>query len=241
MSLDDLLRAIGEGGPSPRGLVRRAWVCAACRASCPEGAKFCDSCAESERSDRQRARLAPAWDSIPERFRDAHRWDWDSRRDATIGLLLAQNGSFLVRGRPGVGKTAIACAVLGKRLLRASAALATWAEVEDAASMRYVTDADLNRAAAAHPLGQGDAPLYREAVRAKLLVLDELGVDLASPRRIGRDVLFARYDANRPTIVTTGHDRAHVEAHWGGGAGRRIWTQSLDVDLSAFAPMAIVR
>lgn len=241
MSLDDLLAAIGEGAPSPRGLVRRVWVCAECRRSCPEGAKFCEPCAERERGERQRAHLADAWESIPERFRDACQWDWDTKRGATIALVLSQGGSFLLRGKPGVGKTALACAVLGRHLTQATAPLATWADVEDAASMRYITDADLNRAVSAHPLGQGDAPLYREAVRAKLLVLDELGVDLASLRRAGRDVLFARYDARRPTIVTTGHERAQVEAHWGGGAGRRIWTQSLDVNMDAFPPMEVVR
>ncbi|MCH9837457.1 hypothetical protein K0U83_17470 [bacterium] len=239
MSLEDLLAAIGQGAPS--GLVRRAWICAECRRQCPEGARLCEVCAERERTERQRAHLADAWESVPERFRDAWRWDWDDKRGATIALMLSQGGSFLLRGKPGMGKTALACAVLGRHLTRATAPLATWPDVEDAASMRYVTDADLNRAVSAHPLGQGDAPLYREAVRAKLLVLDELGVDLASPRRVGRDVLFARYDANRPTIVTTGHERAQVEAHWGGGAGRRIWTQSLDVNMDAFPAMAVVR
>lgn len=239
MSLDDLLAAIGEG--APRGLVRRSWVCAECRAACPEGAKLCELCAERERAGRQRAHLVGAWESIPERFREAHWWAWDTQRGAVLTLALTQGGSLLLRGRPGVGKTALACAILGRHLDRGSAPLATWADVEDAASMRYVTDADLNRAAAAHPLGHGDAPLYREAVRAKLLVLDELGVDLTSPRRVGRDVLFARYDAHRPTIVTTGHERAQVEMHWGGGAGRRIWTQSLDVNMDAFPAMEVVR
>ena len=96
-------------------------------------------------------------------------------------------------------------------------------------------------AEAARKFPVAEAPLYREAVRAKLLVLDELGADLTSARRIGRDVLFARYDANRPTIVTTGHDRAQVQAHWGGGAERRIWTQSLEINMDLFPAMAVVR
>ena len=239
MSVDDLLAAIGDG--ATRGLVRRAWVCAECRSPCPDGGKFCDGCAVRERQARQLARLGSAWESVPERFRTAHRWTWDGARSGVLALAASQGGSFLLRGRPGAGKTALACAILGRYLTLAGSQSATWADVEDAASVRYVTDSELNRAAAAHPLGQGDAPLYREAVRAKLLVLDELGADLTSARRIGRDVLFARYDASRPTIVTTGHDRAQVQAHWGGGAERRIWTQSLEVNMDLFPAMAVVR
>jgi len=147
---------------------------------------------------------------------------------------------MLMLGPPGAGKTALACAVLGAWIRRGEVLGATWDEVGVAASARYATDAQLCAAAAAHPLGQGDAPLVRAALRASLLVLDELGSDLAG-RKAARDVLFARYDEGKPTVITTGQTREDVEKFWGGGAGRRIWTQSYVVDLARAPRMEVVR
>lgn len=73
--------------------------------------------------------------------------------------------------------------------------------------------------------------------RASLLVLDELGSDLAG-RKV-RDV--ARYDEGKPTVITTGQSRADVEKYWGGGAVRCIWTQAYEVDLAKPPKMEVVR
>lgn len=217
----------GDGGP----MRRREWVCARCRGQAIEGLRFCAGCADLDMSERKGAKLKKAWASVPERFRAADQWPWDKVRKAVLDGTATRPGNVLFVGKPGAGKTAFACALITRHLRAAEAPGAPWANVDDAAASRYVTDADLFRAACAHPLGQGDPPLYREMLAAPLLVLDELGYDLEDRRRPARDLLFARYDRGRRTIITTGHSQASVESHWGGGAGRRIWTQSWLVDL----------
>lgn len=237
--VSSLLAAIGQGGNGGR----RDWVCASCRGPAADGEKLCDACRRADRAVRNAAHLTAAWASLPDRFRDAHSWAWDPKRAEILRRASAAGTGILLTGAPGAGKTALACALFGMHLRDIVARDPGREVVEAAGAARFVTDAQLSRAVASHPLGRGDAPLYVEAVRASVLVLDELGYDLASLRRPARDVLFARYDAGKPTIITTGHRQIDVEAHWGGGAGRRMWTQSAVVDLDQVnaPPMRIAR
>jgi len=191
---------------------------------------------------RQSARLADAVESIPERFRNAHKWTWDKKRQRVIDAAVATGGHLLLTGLPGQGKSAIACAILGRRLQSVQHDCATWAEVEDASTIRFISDPDLCRAEAMHPLGSKvDSPMYMAGLHASLLVLDDLGFDLASRRHPGAELVMARYNARRPTIVTTGHTRSVVEERWGGGVGRRIWTQSFGINCDEFPAMEAVR
>ena len=236
MALGDLLASLGAGAATTP--VARVWKCAQCRAGAQEGAKLCAVCRDEECLARQRAHLRHAWASLPDRFRGAVDWTWDAQRRLVLSASVGRPVTLL--GPPGTGKTALACALLGAWIRRGEARGATWGDVQEAASARYATDAQLCAAAAAHPLGQGDAPLVRAALRASLLVLDELGSDLAG-RKTARDVLFARYDEGNPTVITTGQSRADVEKYWGGGAVRRIWTQAYEVDLAKLSKMEVVR
>lgn len=226
MAARDLLEAIGglEGGTS--GIVRRSWVCASCRQPAAEERKFCESCAEVEFLERRRARLAAAWASLPARFRGVDSWRWPEPRRSSLREIYRDPGNCLLVGTPGVGKTAGACAVFAKVLRAAESKNATPEQVDDAARSRFVSVSALIRACAAHPLGGAEVPMFREAARAPLLVLDELGYDLGAPRHHDRDLVDARYNSGGRTIFTTGHTQSTVEAAWGGGTGRRVWTES---------------
>lgn len=192
---------------------------------------LCLACRDADRAQRRVDRLAPAWASIPARFREADRWSWPKARAAIVSGEKHGTTNVVLHGDAGAGKTSMACAILAT-ILRAAERSDDWATVEEAATCRYTTDALLTQAVATHPLGKGDAPAYLEAVRAHVLVLDELGYDLLDRRHVAKDLLFARYDAGRRTIITTGQKPAAFASEWGSGAARRIWDEGAGVALA---------
>ena len=88
----------------------------------------------------------------------------------------------------------------------------------------WVRAADLPLARLSHGLGDGEAELVKDAKRASLLVMDDLGWE---SRRAGADdviseVIAHRYDEGRVTWVTTGLRPEQVSEKYGDAFVRRI-------------------
>jgi DNA replication protein DnaC len=173
-----------------------------------DGARECAPCAERSRlREQMRTTLA----SIPEDFRWALGANAMKLRDLSprtgrpfVSLTEAQITRCLeappgqnlhFRGRVGAGKTTLAIAML-------------WAWVSREPHRRrgafYVEASVLARARAGHSLGDGEAPLVAKALRAPLVLLDDLGHEANDRDNCISDVVYGRARDNRPTWITTG-------------------------------------
>lgn len=122
-------------------------------------------------------------------------------------------------GLPGSGKTSLAVAMFFARLEadRPPAVLAP------AARHMFASAHALAKARAMHPLGDGEAPLVAAALRAPLLVLDELGGEDQRHGTAVAEVIYERHAAGLPTWVTTGAEPKEIAQRYGGGIARRIF------------------
>ena len=163
--------------------------------------------------ERQAATLA----SIPPRYLWA-RFDAPELRTRVKGAstvlteatLALHALSTVLEGTSGVGKTSLACAMLRARTER------------DQVQGMFVTAYAIAKARSEHRLGSGEAPLVERAIRARLLVLDELGAEYAKNTAV-QEVIHDRYEQERPTIYTTGFKVQQAAAQYGEGIARRIF------------------
>jgi hypothetical protein len=144
-------------------------------------------------------------------------------------LVAYQGRSALILGRTGIGKTLTARLMarkLGRRLARESILKEKHhLEYPDSypatsVSISWHAATDLALTVARHPLGKGAPDEVREARASGLLVLD----DITWPQRDDTtlEVLGARYDAGKPTIVTAGCSRTELVARFGDAVVRRL-------------------
>jgi DNA replication protein DnaC len=138
-----------------------------------------------------------SWVTSRELLDAALKWNWGG-------------GNLLLLGSTGKGKST-AAGILFRRLLRDA-----WYGGGDpwvrAQGMRWVRAQQLEREVRAHPLGKGECDMYRDAVYAKLLFLDEVGWE--GDHKLIAGLLAARYDLPNPTIITS---------NWGVGRLRRVY------------------
>ena len=123
------------------------------------------------------------------------------------GKLVASNrASATLIGDGGTGKTSLAVAMLMHAERR---------------GRRFIAARMLGRARALYGLGKGEPPLVDLAVRASILVLDDLGAEQAWEQSAIPDVIASRYDAMLPTWITTGLSLAELDSRYGQGLFRR--------------------
>lgn len=159
-----------------------------------------------------------------------------TRRDAIIetSVALRANAPSLVWvGGSGSGKTTLACA-----------AARGWARAHGGGRIVFARATELATASRYHALGAGQPEAIAKAIKADLLILDELGPPQRSAQwQDVEDVVFARYEQNRPTWVTTwltpdlptGGDlradtAAAIAGHYGGGFARRVLERASVID-----------
>lgn len=202
--------------------------------TCPPAVKVirqqpgqCEACIVAGRE----AEHAREWrhacdDAIPPRFKSFE------LKDPTVVTLVGREAhamacraagdgerDIVLVGEPGAGKTVLACAILrawGKR-----------AGLKPA----FAAAMDLARAAAEHPLGQGQAPAVAAAIRASVLVLDDLGQESDAYRSDVEYVIACRHNLAKPTIFTTFLDGTGIGRRYGGGVGRRVYDKSVAIVL----------
>jgi hypothetical protein len=191
---------------------------------CPCGAPFdgwgkqCHACAD--RAERLEA-LKAVHESIPKRFRWALGAELGVLRgrvrgsDELIYRALANppGTDLLLMGDTAAGKTSLAIAMLD-----------AWVRQDTYArkGARFVESYWLAGARGRHPLGQGEAPLVREAMGATLLVLDDLGSEVGDHRNVIADVIFHRHNEELPTWITTGWTPEQLMERYGSQVVRRV-------------------
>jgi DNA replication protein DnaC len=74
------------------------------------------------------------------------------------------------------------------------------------------------------------------AIRADLLVLDDLGQEARNDLNPIRDILFEREERRVPTWVTTGFGPEELATMYGGGVLRRVYERAEQITLTVKAP-----
>ncbi len=147
-------------------------------------------------------------------------------RDLVERFPLERTPNVVLVGQAGSGKTTLAIAMA--RLWIA----------KHRKSVCFVSALELVAARSGYPLGAGEAPIIREAKRARVLILDDLGQEKQDRDGVVTELIFARDGSVGPTWVTTGVgvDRAaaeaSVKAQYGDGVARRLFEGAIVFDLS---------
>lgn len=164
--------------------------------------------------ERERRRLETLERRLPEAFRWARRDAPELRArvaHATPARLVDEIGAsprVVLTGGAGTGKTSLAVAALREAL---------------AAGRRgaFVSSFELATAPARAELGAEPAAV-RRALRAEILVLDELGTEPRTPSSAVPEVVYARHLAGRATWITTPFEADELARRYGDGIARRI-------------------
>lgn len=200
-------------------------------------------CGECNREDEERgkreARVQLALSLIPEGYAWA---TFDAQLPAGPELvsrarvaLATGLGSAAFVGAPGEGKTSLAIAMLR-----------VWVQTTGKVG-RFEHGHRLIQARAHHRLGRGEADIIEKAIKAPLLLVDDLDDGPLAAGSALKDVMQERHAHARPTWVTTalGHDlttaQERVAQAFGDGPARRIFEYAKIFDFSKKRAPAIER
>jgi DNA replication protein DnaC len=112
------------------------------------------------------------------------------------------------------GKTSLAVAML-RQWVRSSERSAAFLRAYKLAGARL-----------RHPAGHGEPEIVELALKAPLVLIDDLGCERDSPTNAVVDVIFERHDDGLPTWVTTGLTREQLLARYGLGVVARIFERA---------------
>lgn len=207
------------------------------RTGCPQCAAESRAAAEAKRiadaeqaeRDRRQTMLARRLDRacIPARFAGRSFANFIADSDQKIAALRAaqhfaqtfaerkaEGASLVFSGRPGTGKSHLACSIA--RAVVDGGGTALYATARDLIRMlRQTWERDAER---------GESDVLADLVRVDLLVVDELGVGFGSDAEKLQffDVLDGRYREQQPIVVLTNLDRAGLAAFIGQRAYDRL-------------------
>jgi DNA replication protein DnaC len=119
------------------------------------------------------------------------------------------------------GKTSLAVAMLRAHVLAARGKGALFVRCYRVAQARIQ-----------HAAGHGEAPLVEEAVRAPLVLLDDLGGERDTAVSPVADIIFERHAEDRPTWVTTGFTKQQLVGRYGAGVVRRLFERCVIIRTS---------
>jgi hypothetical protein len=145
-------------------------------------------------------------------------------RAALADILAGKARVVTFVGRSEAGKTSLAASLV--------AALDRAQQDGDGQAYRllrsfvWLDALELSRARSSFKLGDGEAPLVDRARKASLLVLDEVGAETVAGSDEVLDVIWRRWQDERPTIVTTGQPGKKLIDRYGEGVYTRLTKQS---------------
>lgn len=229
LAIADYARAIGglrtreEGATMPEDHVCSGAV-DGCTSRVPSRGDACATCAERYARELRVMSLARVRASLPVGWDHAASHPIRSELQRIATSWARAHGNLLLCGGTGAGKTS-ACVALVQRMIRRAEATATPApDVAFVARARFVSWPAILEGDRQQALGKGEARATKQAVRASLLILDEVGIDAdrRSPTLLRYIIDERSRDATKRTIVTTGLTRADLEAKFDPSIARKI-------------------
>jgi DNA replication protein DnaC len=202
------------------GLFREIW------SRCPACEKAREDAEQEARHLAEIQQAYAAWEAkldaagIPERFRDRTLDNYRAETDAQKNALqwandyangfddaLATGRSMLFLGRPGTGKTHLACGICAHLLRKGSTVY--YSTVQRA--MRRV------KGTWARDADETEAQAIAAMTKPDLLVLDEIGVQFGSDteRNLLFDILNERYEKCMPTLLLSNYGKEDVAKYLG--------------------------
>jgi hypothetical protein len=110
--------------------------------------------------------------------------------------------------------------------------LRAWVAKHERAAM-FVAAHRLGVARIQHPAGHGEAELVEAAMKAPLILLDDLGSERDFPTNPIPDVIVERHAQDLPTWVTTGLPREPLVARYGAGVVARLFERARVIHVGA--------
>lgn len=176
--------------------------------------KIAEREAASERSKLKRSlelsRIPPRYQWALEHPKAATTLGCDASTAKRLGVIPSDRCAAF-RGPTGAGKTTLACLALWGAKLR-----------DRNLRVLFVTATELERERRVTRLGTDSAELERRATAADIVLIDEIGQEVGAFSPLV-DIVFARYDALKPTWVTTGVGASTLSEKYGAGFVRRIF------------------
>jgi DNA replication protein DnaC len=187
------------------------------------------------RQERQKA-AREVLRRMPEFLRDPKRGELESRLkdhrllEASREWSAERHGNLALLGPSDIGKTTTAGIVY--RVLLAQGVAQGGPAWNRAASLLWVAATELEHCRETHPRGS-EPPLFTQACRASVLVVDDLGYDRDN-KNVLEVMAFRATRVHARTIVTAGLTIAELERHYGGAGVRKI------LEMGAGLPPTIV-
>jgi hypothetical protein len=141
-----------------------------------------------------------------------------------VGRNACQSPRVCLTGSSRAGKTS-----LGVAMLRA------WVAKHERAAL-FTPAHRLGVARIQHAAGHGEAELVEAAMRAPLVLIDDLGSERDFPTNPIADVIFERHAQDLPTWVTTGLTRTPLVARYGAGVVARLFERAHVIHVGAAEP-----
>jgi len=181
-------------------------------------------------SDAGRDTRSTALSALEKTVPASYRWSRFSapelrQRVPAPALAWAQNAwrddRMCLMGASRAGKTSLAVAMLRRWASHASRPAA------------FVHAYRLAIARIMHPAGHGEPELVELAMRAPLVLIDDLGGERDHALSALPDVLVERHAENRPTWVTTGLTREQLVKRYGQGIVARVFERATVIPVGA--------
>jgi hypothetical protein len=209
-----------QPGESPEDWFRRTF------GEMPPPVHNADEPADVSGHDRRSTALSALEKTIPE----SYRWSRFSapelrQRVPAPALAFAQDSwrhdRVCLMGASRAGKTSVAVAMLRR-----------WAS-DAARPAAFVHAYRLGVARILHPAGHGEPELVELAMRAPLVLIDDLGGERDHAVSALPDVLVERHAENRPTWITTGLTREQLVKRYGQGIVSRVFERATVIHVGA--------